>query len=295
MSESSEPAIELIDVSKDYGTGSAPRRTSTSTSPRESSSSCSGRRDAARDAPANDRRPRGSPERRDLHRRAAVQLHQPGDRDVAMVFQNYALYPHMTVRKNLAFPLQDARGQPKDEWSSAVEGRRTARSSTTSSTATRTQLSGGQRQRVALGRAIVREPRGVPDGRAALEPRRQLRVQMRTELMRLHRRVGVDDDLRHPRPGRGDDHGRPDRDHARRRGAAGRHARRCLRLARPTFVATFVGQPADEHLRGDAGDRERRAPLRRTLQPAARGRVGGRARRTRHDRRPPRGDHPGRG
>ena len=95
----------------------------------------------------------------------------PKDRDVAMVFQSYALYPHLTVAKNIEFPLRQ-RGVDKDERAAKVKraaetlglgellGRKPA------------QLSGGQRQRVALARAIVREPLVVPDGRAALEPRR---------------------------------------------------------------------------------------------------------------------------
>ena len=96
------------------------------------------------------------------------------------------------------------------------------------------QLSGGQRQRVAMGRAIVREPQRVPDGRAALEPRRQApRPDARRD--RAHpRRARRDDALRHPRPGRGDDDGRPGRGAARRRAAAVRHARRRSTTTRRT-------------------------------------------------------------
>ena len=95
----------------------------------------------------------------------------PKDRDVAMVFQNYALYPYMTVAANIGVPVAD-RGVPKAETRSArPRGRRDARPRATTR-AQAGQLSGGQRQRVAMGRAIVREP-GVPDGRAAVEPRRE--------------------------------------------------------------------------------------------------------------------------
>ena len=82
----------------------------------------------------------------------------PRDRDIAMVFQNYALYPHMTVRKNLGFGLQvreDAEGRDRPP---RRRGRASCSGSRSCSTAGPAQLSGGQRQRVAMGRAIVREP-----------------------------------------------------------------------------------------------------------------------------------------
>ena len=97
---------------------------------------------------------------------------EPGERDIAMVFQNYALYPHMTVFDNMAYGLKIAgRRRPRS--------RRASRRRPSSSnwarcwSASRAQLSGGQRQRVAMGRAIVRQPAGVPVRRAAVQPRRQ--------------------------------------------------------------------------------------------------------------------------
>ena len=96
----------------------------------------------------------------------------PGARDVAMVFQSYALYPHMTVYDNLAFGLrQQGHAEARDPDARRSRGRHAAASSALLKRKPK-QLSGGQRQRVALGRAIVREPAGLPDGRTALEPRR---------------------------------------------------------------------------------------------------------------------------
>jgi sn-glycerol 3-phosphate transport system ATP-binding protein len=114
----------------------------------------------------------------------------PRDRDIAMVFQNYALYPHMSVHKNLAYGLRQ-RKVPKPEIErrvrqvSAMLGldellrRRPA------------QLSGGQRQRVAMGRALVREPKAFLLDEPLSNLDAKLRVQVRAELKRLHQRLGV--------------------------------------------------------------------------------------------------------
>jgi multiple sugar transport system ATP-binding protein len=114
---------------------------------------------------------------------------RPGQRDVAMVFQNYALYPHMTVETNLGFPLR-MRRRPKDE-----VGRRVAEVATLLGLSDKLakypdELSGGQRQRVALGRAIIREPVAFLMDEPLSNLDALLRVQMRTELLRLHKRVG---------------------------------------------------------------------------------------------------------
>jgi ABC-type sugar transport system ATPase subunit len=114
---------------------------------------------------------------------------RPGDRDVAMVFQNYALYPHMTVRKNLAFPLR-RRGKPKSHVTERVEFASSLLHLEKELDRYPDELSGGQRQRVALGRAIVREPFAFLMDEPLSNLDALLRVQMRTELLGLHRRVG---------------------------------------------------------------------------------------------------------
>ena len=89
-----------------------------------------------------------------------------------MVFQNYALYPHLNVFDNIAFGLR-LRAMPQEEINGASSGRGRCSGSRQCLQRRPQELSGGQRQRVAMGRAIVRRPAGVPDGRAALEPRRE--------------------------------------------------------------------------------------------------------------------------
>jgi multiple sugar transport system ATP-binding protein len=114
----------------------------------------------------------------------------PQERDVAMVFQSYALYPHMTVRDNLAFGLT-IRKQPKALVAQRVEA--VAESLGLSPLLDRkpAQLSGGQRQRVALGRAIVREPQAFLFDEPLSNLDAQLRAETRAELGRLHRRLGA--------------------------------------------------------------------------------------------------------
>ena len=114
----------------------------------------------------------------------------PKDRDVAMVFQNYALYPHMTVEKNLAFGLRRRR-IAHDEVRRRVED--VSRLLGLEGLLRRRpgQLSGGQRQRVAMGRALVREPEVFLLDEPLSNLDAQLRVQMRSELKRLHERVGA--------------------------------------------------------------------------------------------------------
>ncbi len=112
----------------------------------------------------------------------------PKDRDVAMVFQSYALYPHMTVRDNLAFGLK-LRKVPKDEIKRRVD--EAARTTELTNLLDRKpkQLSGGQRQRVALGRAIVREPAVFLMDEPLSNLDAKLRVATRAELARLHQRL----------------------------------------------------------------------------------------------------------
>ena len=114
----------------------------------------------------------------------------PKDRDIAMVFQNYALYPHMTVFENMAFGLK-LRKVPKDEIARKVE--EAARVLDISHLLDRKPkaLSGGQRQRVALGRAIVREPQVFLLDEPLSNLDAKLRAQMRTEISKLHKKLGT--------------------------------------------------------------------------------------------------------
>lgn len=114
----------------------------------------------------------------------------PKDRDIAMVFQNYALYPHMTVYKNMAFGLE-LRKTPKDEIERRV--REAARVLDIEHLLDRKPkaLSGGQRQRVALGRAMVRNPAVFLLDEPLSNLDAKLRASMRTELIKLHKRLGT--------------------------------------------------------------------------------------------------------
>ena len=114
----------------------------------------------------------------------------PKERNIAMVFQNYALYPHMTVYKNLAFPLENRR-LPAGEVDRRV--RRTAKLLQIERLLGRkpAQLSGGQQQRVAVGRAIVREPQAFLMDEPLSNLDAKLRVYMRAELKRLQKDIGV--------------------------------------------------------------------------------------------------------
>ncbi|GJD99739.1 ABC transporter ATP-binding protein [Methylobacterium isbiliense] len=115
---------------------------------------------------------------------------EPAERDIAMVFQNYALYPHMRVYDNLAYGLRN-RGTPKAEIETRV--REAARMLGLGDLLTRypRQLSGGQRQRVAMGRAIVRKPQVFLFDEPLSNLDAKLRVQMRVEIRRLQRQLGV--------------------------------------------------------------------------------------------------------
>jgi multiple sugar transport system ATP-binding protein len=114
----------------------------------------------------------------------------PKERDIAMVFQSYALYPHMTVEQNLAFGLK-LRKLPKDDIQQRV--RSTAKTLEIEEFLKRKPraLSGGQRQRVAMGRAIVREPQAFLMDEPLSNLDAKLRVQMRAEIHQLQRRMGV--------------------------------------------------------------------------------------------------------
>ena len=114
----------------------------------------------------------------------------PKDRDIAMVFQNYALYPHMTVEQNLAFGLQ-LRKTPEDEIRRRVTGAAKMLGLDQYLRRKPAALSGGQRQRVAMGRAIVREPQAFLMDEPLSNLDAKLRVSMRASLSQLHDRLGV--------------------------------------------------------------------------------------------------------
>ena len=183
---------------------------------------------------------------------------QPKDRDIAMVFQNYALYPHMTVADNMGFALKIA-GTPKAEIRQRVEEAAKILDLSQYLDRKPKALSGGQRQRVAMGRAIVRSAPGVPHGRAAVEPRRQAPrpdpYADRVAAASSRRHHG----LRHARPDRGPHHGRPHRGPQGRPPAAGRHAARHVR---------HPGQRLRRRLHRLAGHEHRHLPgARRRGQP----------------------------
>ncbi|TIS42510.1 ABC transporter ATP-binding protein [Mesorhizobium sp.] len=114
----------------------------------------------------------------------------PKDRDIAMVFQSYALYPSMTVRQNICFGMR-VRKVPKEQQAEAVD--RVSRMLQLDALLDRkpSQLSGGQRQRVAMGRALVRDPKVFLFDEPLSNLDAKLRVEMRTEIKKLHKKLGV--------------------------------------------------------------------------------------------------------
>ena len=115
---------------------------------------------------------------------------EPKDRDIAMVFQNYALYPHMTVYDNMAFGLK-LRKVPKDEIDKMVKEAAKVLDLTQLLDRKPKALSGGQRQRVAMGRAIVRNPKVFLMDEPLSNLDAKLRVQMRIEISKIHQRLGA--------------------------------------------------------------------------------------------------------
>lgn len=114
----------------------------------------------------------------------------PAKRGLAMVFQSYALYPHMTVRKNIAFPMKMAK-MPQEEQDRRIEQAATALNLTDYLDRRPGQLSGGQRQRVAIGRAIVREPSAFLFDEPLSNLDAALRVGMRMEISELHKKLAT--------------------------------------------------------------------------------------------------------
>jgi sn-glycerol 3-phosphate transport system ATP-binding protein len=124
-----------------------------------------------------------------IHEQVVNRL-EPADRDIAMVFQNYALYPHMTVYKNMAYGLK-IRRMPPDEIDQRVRRAAEILELTEFLDRKPRQLSGGQRQRVAMGRCIVREPKVFLFDEPLSNLDAKLRVQMRLEIRRLHEELKI--------------------------------------------------------------------------------------------------------
>jgi multiple sugar transport system ATP-binding protein len=174
----------------------------------------------------------------------------PLERDVAMVFQSYALYPHMTVAQNLGFTLK-LRRRSKDEIRRRVEDVAASLELTPLLERLPRELSGGQQQRVALGRAVIREPQVFLFDEPFSNLDAALRVRMRTEIKQLHQRLGItslfvthdqeealsiSDRVAVMRDGRIVQVGRPEEIYAR---------------PSSTYVARFIGSPQLDILRGD--------------------------------------------
>ncbi len=174
---------------------------------------------------------------------------EPADRDIAMVFQNYALYPHMTVAQNMAYGLK-IRGTPKEEIARRVAETAGLLGIEPLLARKPRELSGGQRQRVAMGRAIIREPKLFLFDEPLSNLDAKLRVQMRGEIRRLQQRLGVTslyvthDQVEAMTLG--------DRLVVMHQGRAAQVASPMEVWARPadTYVASFIGSPAMNLLAG---------------------------------------------
>jgi multiple sugar transport system ATP-binding protein len=202
----------------------------------------------------------------------------PTDRDIAMVFQNYALYPHMTVFDNLAFPLRQKRVKKKDIHSRVTEAARLLAIEPLLGRRPR-ELSGGQRQRVAIGRALVRRPQAFLMDEPLSNLDAKLRVHMRAELLSLHRRLGITtiyvthDQTEAMTLG--------DRVVVLDRGVVQQvdTPERLYRRPRNTFVASFIGSPSMNFIDAALDDGElviggRRLELPQSLRPQLAGRAG---------------------
>ena len=183
-----------------------------------------------------------------------------------MVFQSYALYPHMSVKDNLAFGLRRRVVSSAPRSSGRVDRRRGhARARRRYSSRKPHALSGGQRQRVALGRAIVRDPKVFLFDEPLSNLDAALRVSTRGETRPAAPAARRHHDLRHARPGRGDDHGHAHLHHERRQGAC-RSAPPLEVYRRPTntFVAGLPRQSAHESVLPGSGRRRAELHARRS-------------------------------
>ncbi len=184
----------------------------------------------------------------------------PKERDIAMVFQNYALYPHMTVRENMAFPLKLAK-VPDDQINEKVEEAARILDLAEHLDRKPANLSGGQRQRVAMGRAIVRDPQAFLMDEPLSNLDAKLRVQMRTEVSRIQQRLGTTtvyvthDQTEAMTLG--------DRVAVMRSGVLQQVGPPSELYNRPTnlFVAGFIGSPAMNFMPGELRDGRVQTPL----------------------------------
>jgi multiple sugar transport system ATP-binding protein len=199
----------------------------------------------------------------------------PKDRDIAMVFQNYALYPHMSVRDNMAFPLKLAK-VPQAEIDSKVTEAAKILDLEQHLDRRPANLSGGQRQRVAMGRAIVRDPKAFLMDEPLSNLDAKLRVQMRTEVARIQSQLGTTtvyvthDQTEAMTLG--------DRVAVMRSGVLQQVGSPTELYERPTnlFVAGFIGSPAMNFMPAELDADRVRLPMGEvTLPPEVRERVGG--------------------
>ena len=194
----------------------------------------------------------------------------PKDRDIAMVFQSYALYPSMTVRQNITFGME-CRNVPKAEQEAALAN--VARLLQIEPLLDRkpSQLSGGQRQRVAMGRALVRDPLLFLFDEPLSNLDAKLRVEMRMEIKRLHQRIGATIVYVTHDQIEAMTHGDADRRDASGRGAAIRRPGHGVPLSGQSVRRAFHGRAADEHDAGTARGGRRRAGGRDRRRAAGRG------------------------
>jgi ABC-type sugar transport system ATPase subunit len=178
---------------------------------------------------------------------------EPRERDIAMVFQSYALYPHMTVERNLGFSMR-LRRLAADAVRGAVETAAGALELVPFLERLPQALSGGQRQRVAMGRAIVRHPKAFLFDEPLSNLDAQLRVQMRTEVRRLHQRLGATSIyVTHDQV---EAMTMADRIVVLDRGQVAQSGTPLDLYDRPAsrFVASFIGSPSINLLRGEIAD-----------------------------------------
>ena len=166
----------------------------------------------------------------------------PRDRGIAMVFQNYALYPHMTVEKNIGYGLKNMK-MPADQIKKKVDWGHSAAGPGGVPVQETEKPFGGQRQRVALGRAIVKNQKVFLMDEPLSNLDAKLRVSMRDGDQQAPPPAGRHYHLRNPRPGGGHDHGGPDRYYERRSDPAGRKAMELYDHPKNQFVAGFIGSP----------------------------------------------------